>query len=190
MLETDRTYNPAGEYTDEQGNTKYYPNETDNYKEHHVQLNYAHNITQRFSISNTLPFDQRGRVLRKLQRKECRGLCCPSFHGQHLCSFRFRSTLGNPEVHNNAKRRHSEILLGLNYAYYSGYHFGLMTYELEQLDFTNAQEYYRNLETKTISVHFWREYTRLPLRAGSGQFFKVFGDMQYRHINMMLGRTG
>lgn len=37
-LENDRTYNPAGVYTDEDGNTKFYDNQTDNYKQDHYQL--------------------------------------------------------------------------------------------------------------------------------------------------------
>ena len=37
-LENDRTYNPAGIYTDEEGNTKFYENQTDNYKQDHYQL--------------------------------------------------------------------------------------------------------------------------------------------------------
>lgn len=37
-LENDRTYNPAGAYTDEDGNTKFYDNQTDNYKQDHYQL--------------------------------------------------------------------------------------------------------------------------------------------------------
>jgi iron complex outermembrane receptor protein len=37
-LANDRTYNPAGVYTDEDGNTKFYENQTDNYKQDHYQL--------------------------------------------------------------------------------------------------------------------------------------------------------
>jgi len=37
-LENDRTFNPAGVYTDENGNTKFYENQTDNYKQDHYQL--------------------------------------------------------------------------------------------------------------------------------------------------------
>ena len=37
-LESDRTFNPAGIYTDEDGNTKYYDDQTDNYKQDHYQL--------------------------------------------------------------------------------------------------------------------------------------------------------
>ncbi|TBW27937.1 TonB-dependent receptor domain-containing protein [Gramella sp. KN1008] len=37
-LENDRTFNPAGIYTDENGNTRFYDNQTDNYKQDHYQL--------------------------------------------------------------------------------------------------------------------------------------------------------
>ncbi|MDN3595602.1 TonB-dependent receptor [Zunongwangia endophytica] len=38
VLDTNRTYNPSGEYTDEQGNIKFYDNQTDNYQQDHYQL--------------------------------------------------------------------------------------------------------------------------------------------------------
>lgn len=37
-LENDRTFNPAGIYTDENGNTRFYDNQTDNYKQDNYQL--------------------------------------------------------------------------------------------------------------------------------------------------------
>ncbi len=37
-LESDRTFNPAGQYTDDEGNTVFYENEVDNYKQDHFQL--------------------------------------------------------------------------------------------------------------------------------------------------------
>jgi len=42
MLETDRTYNPCGEYYDALGNLNYYDNETDNYQQTHYQLFYQY----------------------------------------------------------------------------------------------------------------------------------------------------
>ncbi len=39
-LSTNRTYNSCGEYFDNQGNRKYYENETDNYQQTHFQLLY------------------------------------------------------------------------------------------------------------------------------------------------------
>jgi iron complex outermembrane receptor protein len=37
-LENDRTFNPAGIYTDESGQTQFFDNQTDNYKQNHYQL--------------------------------------------------------------------------------------------------------------------------------------------------------
>lgn len=39
-LISNRTYNPAGEFTDASGNQKFYDNETDNYQQDHAQLHW------------------------------------------------------------------------------------------------------------------------------------------------------
>lgn len=39
-LENDRTFNPAGQYTDENGNIRFYDNEVDNYNQDHYQLHW------------------------------------------------------------------------------------------------------------------------------------------------------
>ncbi len=49
----DRTYNSAGEYTDEFGNVRYYDGETDNYTQHHIQLNYTHSFSEALVWSTT-----------------------------------------------------------------------------------------------------------------------------------------
>ncbi len=46
MLSVDRRYNPAGEYTDENGIKHYYDNESDNYKQNHFQLIYSLSINK------------------------------------------------------------------------------------------------------------------------------------------------
>ena len=52
MLSTDRRFNPAGEYTDENGVLHYYDNESDNYKQNHFQLIYSLNINK-YTFLNT-----------------------------------------------------------------------------------------------------------------------------------------
>ena len=56
QYETDRRYNPAGEYYDQYGNIRYYDNETDNYTQHHIQLNYTHSFSDRLAWSTTLNY--------------------------------------------------------------------------------------------------------------------------------------
>ena len=52
----DQRYNPAGEYYDQYGNVHYYDNETDNYTQHHFQLNYTHSFTDRLAWSTTFNY--------------------------------------------------------------------------------------------------------------------------------------
>ncbi|WP_289054343.1 TonB-dependent receptor [Carboxylicivirga marina] len=54
--EPNRTYNPAGEYTDEFGNTQYYEGQTDNYKQTHYQLFYSHAVNSQFNINGALHY--------------------------------------------------------------------------------------------------------------------------------------
>ena len=56
QYETDRRYNPAGEYYDHLGNVHYYDNETDNYAQHHLQLNYTHSFSDRLVWSTTFNY--------------------------------------------------------------------------------------------------------------------------------------
>lgn len=50
----DRKYNEAGQYYDELGNVRYYDNDTDNYTQHHIQLNYTRQFGERVYWSTTL----------------------------------------------------------------------------------------------------------------------------------------
>jgi iron complex outermembrane receptor protein len=182
MLETDRRYNPAGEYTDDQGNVRYYPNETDNYTEHHVQLNYSHNITGSFSVSNTLHMTKGDGYYENYKEKSAGDYIVRRSMDNIYAALSSVARWRISEI----LRHSSEILLGLNYAYYNGYHFGLMTYQLEQPDFADAQEYYRNLGSKNDFSTFLKGTFEVPLGADPDNMLKFFGDMQYRHVNMMM----
>jgi len=50
-LETNRTYNSAGEMYDKDGKfLGYYNNQTDNYTQNYYQLHYAHQFSNKFNI--------------------------------------------------------------------------------------------------------------------------------------------
>lgn len=56
MLDINRRYNPAGEYTDEEGVIHYYDNESDNYKQNHLQLIYSLKINNLLSLHTALHY--------------------------------------------------------------------------------------------------------------------------------------
>jgi len=53
-LETNRTYNPAGEYYDENGKIKYYDNQTDNYQQDHYQLMFSRMVNRNLNLNAAL----------------------------------------------------------------------------------------------------------------------------------------
>ena len=56
MLNTNRTYNPCGEYKDENGVTRYYNNQTDNYWQQHYHLMATQRISDALSMNLTLHY--------------------------------------------------------------------------------------------------------------------------------------
>lgn len=55
-LKNDRTFNPAGMYTDEEGNTRFYDNEVDNYNQDHYQLLWNERIDNNWSTNVALHY--------------------------------------------------------------------------------------------------------------------------------------
>ena len=59
-LERDRTFNPAGLYTDENGEIQFYDNEVDNYKQDHFQLHWSQELSDYWKTNIALHYT-RGR---------------------------------------------------------------------------------------------------------------------------------
>ncbi len=56
MLDIDRRYNGIGSYTNEEGETVYYDNETDNYQQDHFQLFYSREISPSLNLNTALHY--------------------------------------------------------------------------------------------------------------------------------------
>ncbi len=56
MLSSNRRYNPAGEYTDENNIIRYYDNESDNYTQNHFQLIYGYRFNNDLNLSAALHY--------------------------------------------------------------------------------------------------------------------------------------
>ncbi|WP_299366076.1 TonB-dependent receptor [Winogradskyella sp.] len=51
QLEEDRTFNPSGQFTDEDGNIQFYDNEVDNYSQDHYQLHWNQSYNNNWSTT-------------------------------------------------------------------------------------------------------------------------------------------
>ncbi|MBN1387787.1 MAG: TonB-dependent receptor [Bacteroidales bacterium] len=56
VLDTARTYNPAGEYTDSFGDKRYYEDQKDNYNQYHFQLLYKKSLNNNLQMSAAYHF--------------------------------------------------------------------------------------------------------------------------------------
>ncbi|MEM6720806.1 MAG: TonB-dependent receptor [Bacteroidota bacterium] len=50
-LETNRTFNPSGQFTDENGNVRFYDNEVDNYRQDHYQFHWNEKISEHWTTN-------------------------------------------------------------------------------------------------------------------------------------------
>jgi len=56
LLSTNRKFNGIGEYTDPEGKTRYYDNETDNYQQDHFQVFYSTGLNQRLHLNAAIHY--------------------------------------------------------------------------------------------------------------------------------------
>jgi iron complex outermembrane receptor protein len=56
LLLSDRTYNGLGSYTDENGTSRYYQNQTDNYSQNHYQLHVSRELSSNINLNASFHF--------------------------------------------------------------------------------------------------------------------------------------
>ena len=189
MYAMDRRYNGAGEYVDDTGKTCYYPNQTDNYVQHHLQLNYTRRLTDRTTWSNTADYtrgdgyDEYYKTGRKFAEF---GYPFSAWEGQKKSDMIYRKKMDNDLYVLQSELKYAAERLkvngGVNLSRYVGGHWGEMLwarllgpdYDYESMN--RNETWYRNTGTKQEAGTFLRaEYQPLP-------WLTAYADLQYRHI--------
>ncbi|WP_082113226.1 TonB-dependent receptor [Kordia jejudonensis] len=57
-LRENRTFNPSGQFTDENGNTRFYDNEVDNYRQDHYQFHWNQKLSENWTTNLGLNYTQ------------------------------------------------------------------------------------------------------------------------------------
>ena len=187
QYETDRRYNPAGEYTDQYGNIHYYDNETDNYAQHHLQLNYTHMFSDRLAWSTTLNYTRgdgyyenykAGKSFSKylMQNPVIEGI---EYDGGDFIT---REALANDYYVLNSDLRYNSdklnVTAGLNFSRYDGDHIGKVLWNDilgDSYDY-ESNLWYLNRGLKHEASTFVRAEVLL------GDHLTAFGDLQYRGV--------
>ena len=171
-LESNRRYNPAGEYYDKNGNVLYYDNQDDNYKQDHYQLHwnqdYENGWISNFGLHYTygrgffenynLAFDSNSsdNIDRRWLDNDFYGL---------IFSF------------NNSSDDYNAIIGG-SYNKYEGEHFGEYLWNAGSNELSNFKERFYSDYGNKSELNF---YAKLDYYLSKN--LSIYGDLQYRNIN-------
>lgn len=184
-LRTDRTFNPAGIYTDENGNVRFYENEVDNYKQDHFQLHWNEQLGNNWSANIALHYT-RGRGFFEQFREDddfaTYGFEPLNVNGEEVNTTDVirRRWLDNDfygtvfsATHENEKLN---LILGGGYNIYKGDHFGEVIWARFASNSEYRDRYYDDNSTKTDFNVYSKAIYRL------NQNWSLFGDLQYRTV--------
>ncbi|RTE54517.1 TonB-dependent receptor [Arenibacter aquaticus] len=184
-LKTDRTFNSAGIYTDENGLTQYYDKEEDNYRQDHFQLHWNEQIANNWNTNLAFHYTK-GRGYFEQYREDddfsTYGIDPITVDGEEVDKTDLirRRWLDNDFYGTTFSVTHDQgnlnLILGGGWNKYEGGHFG----EIIWARFSNNRDYedryYDNSSTKTdLNVFAKANYN-------FSDQWSVYGDLQYRTI--------
>ena len=177
-LKNDRTYNSAGQYTDEFGNTQFYDDETDNYWQNHFQLHWNEKITSKWQSNLALHYTLgKGYFEQYREDENFSDYVLPDFNGNTSTDLVRKRWLDNAFYGTtfslNYKNTTTDIIIGGAANKYEGKHFGEVVWT--QYYVPNSNKYYDNFGNKN-DVNF---YSKASQQIGK---FNVFADLQYRMV--------
>ncbi len=185
-LKNDRTYNPAGIYTDEAGNEKFYDNQTDNYQQDHYQLLWNQTYDANWSSNMALHYTRGRGYYEEYQEDASLSLYgLPNFmaNGAEVTTSDLVNTswLDNhffgTTFSLNYENSKLDAVIGGGWNKYIGDHFGEVIYTRFAQNNDPFEPYYENEATKTD----FNIYGKITYSLTSN--LAVFGDLQLRNIN-------
>jgi len=200
LLENDRTYNPAGEYTDMDGNTQYYKDQTDNYTQTHYQLLFSQELYQNLNLNFALHYTKgEGYYEQYKESDSFSDYNLPNIHlgdtvmyiGSRALTFA-DSTIAQSDIIRrkwlenqfygftyslNYKKNKTNFTLGGAWNKYDGDHFGTIIWSEFGNDMAKDYEWYRNNGAKTDFNVFGKINYNLLSK------LYLYGDIQYRNIS-------
>ncbi len=184
-LESDRTFNPAGMYTDDEGNVKFYDNETDNYSQDHYQLFWNQKINNYWTTNLGLNYTY-GRGYYE-QYKEDQDFEFYDFEPIDIGGEVINTTdlirrrwLDNDyyvvNANVNYKKDQLDITAGAFYSHYDGDHFGEVIWAQYASNSEIRDRYYEGNGTKNEFTVFAKATYKI------NDQWSAYGDLQGRFL--------
>ena len=182
-----RTYNSCGEYYDEQGNTRYYDNQTDNYHQQNYQLIWNQRLTDVLNLNAALHYTKGDGYYEEYKRK--RTLFEYDLDSQETwaTSDLVRQKKMNNDFYgvvaslNYNNRQNLQATFGGGWNKYDGDHFGYVTWVKSPVTalLPNHKYYDNNTKKTDFNVYGKVTYDFLP-------GLNAFVDLQYRHVGIKM----
>ena len=186
LLENNRTFNTAGMYTDDEGNTRFYDNEVDNYNQDHYQLHWNERYNNNWSTNLGLNYTYGRGYFEQYKEDE-------DFADYNLEEI----TIGGETVNTtdlirrrwldndfyvvnasaNYKKNALNMTFGTSYSNYDGDHFGEIIWAQYASNSEVRDRYYEGNGRKKDFSTFLKATYRLNDKVS------LYGDLQLRNVD-------
>lgn len=196
MAKYGRTYNPSGKYTDPDGNTAFYRNQTDNYHQQHYQLIFNQLLGYNWKLNATLNYTrgngyyEQYKTDQKLYKYLIPGGLRADLVRQKKMVNDFYGAIASAiyDNHNGLT-----ATLGLSWNKYDGDHFGQVIWTGDQYYWNDDDEKVYALPSATGKLRAEQRYYDNNAKKTDGNIFlkatyeflpglSAYADVQYRHV--------
>jgi len=183
-MESDRTFNPAGMFTDEFGNLRFYDNQTDNYQQDHYQLHWNEKIAANWNTNLAFHYTK-GKGYYEEYKED-----------QDFADYGLASIVADPVINTtdivrqkwldndfygttfsaNYKAENLDLILGGGWNKYEGNHFGKVIWARFASQSELGDHYYDDFSTKTDGSIYAKANYKVS------DTWSLFGDLQLRSV--------
>jgi iron complex outermembrane receptor protein len=185
-LLSNRTFNSAGMFTDELGQTRYYSNETDNYQQDHYQLHWNEKVSKNWNTNLAFHYTK-GKGYYENYKEDASfsdyGLTPISINGttinttdlirQKWLDNNFYGTTFSA----NYQSDKTTLIFGGSYNKYEGDHFGKVIWARYASQSELGDHYYDDYASKTDGTAFAKANYQV------NEKWSLFGDLQVRNVH-------
>ncbi|MDP1621629.1 MAG: TonB-dependent receptor [Bacteroidales bacterium] len=192
-LAMNRTYNPAGEYTNESGALKYYDNQTDNYQQDHYQLLFSQLLTKQWNFNTAIHYTKGKGYYENFKQDAAFGdyglsnviigndtLTATDLINRKMLDNDF---YGITFSTNYTLPEKFQVTLGGAWNRYKGQHFGKVIWAEYASNGNNKRNWYYNTGLKNDLNIYGKASVQMLKK------LSLFADLQYRHVSYTMKGT-
>jgi len=180
-LNSNRTYNSAGKYKDEFGNTRFYDNETDNYKQNHYQLHWSESFSDKWSTNLAVHYTKGQGYYENYKEDATMTDYSLNAVGDVTTTDLVRQKWLDNDFYGTTfsvkyKEEKLDVILGGGWNKYEGDHYGKVIWARYASQSELGDHYYDDYSTKTDGNVFAKANYQFTEK------LSFYGDLQYRRV--------